>query len=244
MLDFEVHRSSRRCAASDRELKPGELFYSVLVPQGGTVTRLDYSREAWTGPPDQAIGWWQARVPDQHAPRIQWAPNTVMLQYFEQLIATPDQQGAAYVLALLLIRRRILRQEEVETDDQGQEWLKVFSPRSETHYRIPAVLPEPEQAQRIQDTIVNLLQRGETPAELIAAESQPAGETPPGEETEPIQEALAAEQANAPGTDRVPEISPCETTEAELSLHDVFKSTTSDADATASTEADGASSHA
>ena len=175
MLDFEIHRASRRCAASDRELQPGELFYSVLVPQGGSVVRLDYSRQAWKGPPENAIGWWQARVPDQQTPKVQWAPNTVMLQYFEQLIAEPDQRGAAYVLALLLIRRRILRQEDVETDEQGQDWIKVFSPRSETHYRIQAVLPEPEQAQQIQESLSRLLQRGESPVELTSPE-QPAME--------------------------------------------------------------------
>ncbi|MFM2095628.1 MAG: hypothetical protein RIS70_2752 [Planctomycetota bacterium] len=170
MLDFEVHRASRRCAASDRELQPGEPFYSVLVPQGGNVVRLDYSRQAWKGPPENAIGWWQARVPDQHTPKVQWAPNTVMLQYFEQLIAEPDKHASAYVLALLLIRRRILRQEDVETDEQGQDWIKVFSPRSETHYRIQAILPEPEQAQQIQESLSRLLQRGESPVEVASSE--------------------------------------------------------------------------
>jgi len=89
MLDFDLQRCSRRCSVSDRELKDGETCYSVLVPQGGEVVRLDYSAEAWPGPPASAIGWWQSTVVDPNAGRPHWAPNDVMLNYFERLLDDP-----------------------------------------------------------------------------------------------------------------------------------------------------------
>ena len=62
MIDYDIQRCSRRCAASDRELHNGEVCYSVLVPEGGQVVRRDYSAEGWPGPPEGAIGWWKSAV--------------------------------------------------------------------------------------------------------------------------------------------------------------------------------------
>ena len=104
-----------------RELKDGETCYSVLVPEGTQVVRRDYSMEAWTGPPDDAIGWWQTTVVDPKAGRPHWAPSDVMLNYFERLLDDPAAEDARYVLALLLVRRRILRVDALESDSLGRD---------------------------------------------------------------------------------------------------------------------------
>lgn len=157
MLDFEVQRCTRRCAKTDRELNPGETYFSALVPQGGSVARLDYSAEAWEGPPEGAIGWWQARLPDANAHKMHWAPNDVMLHYFEELDNRPDQLDARYVLALLMVRRRILRLEATETDNQGQETLVLFCSRNDTEYRVAAISVSDERASEIQNELAKLL---------------------------------------------------------------------------------------
>ena len=100
---------------------PGNEFYSVLVARGAEVVRLDYAVEAWQGPPEDALGWWRSEVPDPKARQIGWAPNDVMLHYFEQL---QDQEPKARALLrpdLLMVRRRIFKLETTERDEQGQE---------------------------------------------------------------------------------------------------------------------------
>jgi hypothetical protein len=158
MLDFEIQRCSRRCFATERELKDGEVCYSVLIPEGSSVVRRDYSREAWQGPPDNALGWWQTTVVDPSAGRPQWAPGDVMLQYFERLLDDPSAADARYVLALLLVRRRVLRVERTETDNAGQNVLHLFGSRTEAHYQVPEVMPTPERAAQIQQQLAELLQ--------------------------------------------------------------------------------------
>lgn len=158
MLDFEIQRCSRRCAATERELQDGEVCYSVLIPEGAAVVRRDYSREAWTGPPNNALGWWQTIVVDPSAGRPQWAPGDVMLNYFERLEGDASAADARYVLALLLVRRRILRVESPETDGAGQNVLHLFCSRTEAHYQVPEVMPSPERAVQIQQQLAELLQ--------------------------------------------------------------------------------------
>ena len=40
-MEFDVQRCSRRCAETDREFRPGESFFSVLLPEGADVVRRD-----------------------------------------------------------------------------------------------------------------------------------------------------------------------------------------------------------
>lgn len=158
MLDYEIQRCSRRCSATDRELNGGETCYSVLVAEGGQVVRRDFSAEAWPGPPDGAIGWWKSTVVDPNAGRPHWAPNDVMLSYFERLLDDPTAEDARYVLALLLVRRRVLRVEGNEQDEAGRAMLVLHSSRGETDYRVAEVLPTPERAAAIQQQLAELLQ--------------------------------------------------------------------------------------
>lgn len=157
MIDFEIQRCSRRCATTDRELHPGEAFYSALVPQGSEVVRTDYSEEAWQGPPEGTLGWWKSRMPDPKANKLHWAPNDVMLHYFEQLEAVPDKQDIRYVLALLLVRRRVVRHEETENNEQGNQRLVLYCPRNENEYRVDVATPTQSRIKQIQEELARLL---------------------------------------------------------------------------------------
>src|SRR5262245_58823963 len=159
MVDYDIQRCSRRCTASDRELKNGEVGYSVLGAEGAEVVRRDYPAEGSPGPPETAIGWWKATVVDPNAGRMSWAPNDVMLHYFERLLEDPTAEDARYVLALLLVRRRVLRLEGNETDAAGRPVLVLYCSRNEAEYRVPEVAPTPERAAAIQQQLAELLQK-------------------------------------------------------------------------------------
>jgi hypothetical protein len=156
-MDYEIQRSTRCCASTGRQLEPGEEFYSVLIAEGTELVRYDYAPEAWEGPPDGVIGWWKSQMPDPAAKRMHWAPNDVMLEFFEQLESQPDKQDMRYVLALLLVRRRVMRLEEREQDEQGREVLVAYCPRRETTYRVPAVAPHQSRIDEIQEELAKLL---------------------------------------------------------------------------------------
>jgi len=177
-LDFDVGRLSRRCAATDRELAPGEVVYSVLVAEGADVVRRDYAAETWTEPPGDAIGWWRSRVPDPKAKAPAWAPNAILLNYFESLDET-SQADVRYVAALLLIRRRILAEcdPEMEAEDAqsvdtetGQrrhaaastgmpESMRLQCPKTEKTFLVAKVEPTAERIAEISEELTRLLQR-------------------------------------------------------------------------------------
>lgn len=157
MLDFDIQKFTKQCCVTGRELVPGEVFYTVLVPEGAAVLRRDYSAAAWQGPPENAVGWWKSHVPEAHAKKLHLAPSEVMLQHFEHLLEEPQLADERYVLALLMIRRRVVRQERIETDAAGQEMLVLHDAHHDREYRTAVAMPTPERAREIQEKLGNLL---------------------------------------------------------------------------------------
>lgn len=157
-MDYDVQRSSRHCTATGKEFAPGETYYTVLMAEGADLKRYDYAAEAWQGPPEAAVGWWKTQVPDRTTAKKRWAPNDVMLDFWDELAGQPEKQDMRYVLTLLLIRRRVFRLEEEKRDGEGREVLAVYCPRRESSYEVLAVLPEQARIDQIQEELAALLQ--------------------------------------------------------------------------------------
>jgi hypothetical protein len=169
LLDFEVQRCTRCCAATERALNPGDECYSVLEIEGANVIRKDYSPEAWKGAPDAAFGWWKSRVPEPTAKKIKLAPNDVLLELFDQLADKVEQQDLRYVLALLLIRRRVLRVDvtddcsQEEDDNIGShhaEKMTLYCPKRDSSCEVAVTMPNSERIDKIQQQLSELLVAG------------------------------------------------------------------------------------
>jgi hypothetical protein len=157
-MDYDLKRCTRQCAATERELAPGETFYSELVAEGAELVRYDYCEASWHGPHEKAIGWWKSQMPGSEKRPKRWAPNEVMLQFFDELAAEPSRQEMLYVLGLLLVRRRVMRLEESELDEEGRETMVLFCPRRDETYRVPVAPPNEQRTDEIQQELARLLE--------------------------------------------------------------------------------------
>ncbi len=156
-MEFDIGRFTRKCAATERELQPGDAFYSVLIPAGAEVERKDYLASAWPGAPDDAICWWKSEMPSADARRVTWAPSDAILEYFSQLLERGDSPDQLYVLALWMIRRRIVRWDETRSNDQGAETMFLFCAANDTEYQVPIVEPRAERIIEIEQELARLL---------------------------------------------------------------------------------------
>ncbi|MGV3485586.1 MAG: hypothetical protein ACO1RT_14315 [Planctomycetaceae bacterium] len=108
LADFKVNRCTRRCHALSRPLRDGEWFYSVVLEQGDDLVRRDYSAEAWTEPPEGAVGWWKSRMPLAGTRKLVLAPDAVLVDLLRGLGDSKEHQPLRYLLALTLLRRRVV----------------------------------------------------------------------------------------------------------------------------------------
>ena len=108
--EYKVSRCTRRCHALNRPLKDGEWYYSVVFEDGDDFVRRDYSFESWTGPPENSIGHWKCRMPTADQRKLVPAPNMVLVDLLRQMESLPGKAKSRYLLALILLRRKVARQ--------------------------------------------------------------------------------------------------------------------------------------
>jgi hypothetical protein len=157
MLGFQFKRCTRRCHVTEEQFQAGDVFYSVLVSEGAEVLRRDYSEGAWPGSPEGALGWWKSRMPKPSATRIHWAPNDILLHYFDQLSSEVSQRDMRYVLALLMVRRRIMRLVDTLKTPEGVEQMVLYCPKNENEYQVVVTSPGSTRIDELQQSITALL---------------------------------------------------------------------------------------
>jgi hypothetical protein len=121
----EIARPTGRCAATGESIEPGARYVATLVqPEGSeALERLDFGAEVWEAgarpaPSRTLFGFWRATMPEPSAKkRHPLIADDELLDLFEQIGEAADERRTAfrYVLALLLIRKRVLRYEGART---------------------------------------------------------------------------------------------------------------------------------
>jgi hypothetical protein len=153
---MEIPSVTKTCSVSHRELLSGEVIYSVLVDEDGLIRRVDFTEENWTTPPENGLGWWKTTIPDNAVKKQHGSSTNSLLELFDELSFQPDNADMRYILALLLLRRKIFRFEQEETDDQGNKKMYVASVADGTIYDVPVVMPGKERLTEIQTMLTTL----------------------------------------------------------------------------------------
>lgn len=165
MFELDVQRFTRHCAQTGRELQAGETVYSTVALEQGQLVRRDFAAQAWEAlaadqPPADILGWWRWTVPDPDRSKVRWAPRDVLLNYFQHLESQPDQQDTRYVLALLLLRRKILRAARSVSGPEGEPRWEMECPSRQTTYMVQVCPPAADRLAAIQQQLHRLLEGG------------------------------------------------------------------------------------
>jgi hypothetical protein len=121
--DWPIKHRADACARTGRPFRPGEQFYTLLFREGDGFRREDLSEEAWTQRNEniRPFSFWKTRYePPPAAP-----PETLAKESAEELLRRllaqndPANANACYVLAVMLERKRVLKQVKSDrTDDR------------------------------------------------------------------------------------------------------------------------------
>jgi hypothetical protein len=158
MTDYQIQPSSRRCAATGRELAPGEKVFSVLVEDGGKLVRKDCAAEAWSGPPSDAFGFWVSRVVAPESKKRAPIDDEMLLDCFQRLDGQAETSRVRfrYIVALLLMRRKRFRFEEAKKEN-GQEWLCLRCARTGAKQQVLNPCLSDEEMAVVQDEVLQAL---------------------------------------------------------------------------------------
>lgn len=118
LTKLEIGRFTGRCAATGRAIEPGEAYVAALIePEpGAELVRQDYSLQAWRDldRPAGLFAWWRTarKASPSASQRTPLFDDDALLSLFESLLEAQSDQQRRFraALALLLIRRRLLRE--------------------------------------------------------------------------------------------------------------------------------------
>lgn len=124
MTAFEVSRPAGQCSVSGRPLTEGEAFYSVLIETAEGFERRDIAEDCWTGPPEDSFCHFKTRLPKKTERRKVFVDDAVLLDFFRRLGETdePGKLRFRFVLALILMRKRLLKYESTVRNAAGEYW--------------------------------------------------------------------------------------------------------------------------
>jgi len=159
MNQYDLAAPARMCAATGRELKTGERIVSVLTDEGGALVRRDFSPEGWPGLPPNAVAHWQGKVPTANAPRRPVVNEPLLFDCFDHLAGQtePNKVHFRYVVALLLMRRKKLKFEDVKRTADGNEVLVLRDTRGGKRVEVPDPRLSETEIEAVQNEVFQVL---------------------------------------------------------------------------------------
>jgi hypothetical protein len=161
-MDLKLQRPRGVCARTGRGLAAGEPMVSALVREAGGLVRIDCAAEAWEGPPPATLAWWRSIYTPAAAAGPTLAPADVLLDVLEEMEGRPAEAALRYLIALQLVRRKVLRiVEETSADAPPDgETLVVACRKRRSEYRVAQVAAEQAAADGVQERLQALLWSG------------------------------------------------------------------------------------
>jgi hypothetical protein len=159
--DWTIQSRGHHCAQTNRPFAEGEYFYTVLFLENGAYRREDLSEEAFKARPEEPrpYSYWRAK----YVPPPPAQPEAVNKQTAEDLLRAymeepgPEHANARYILALMLERKRILKEVEVKRGDDGSLTRIYEHAKSGEVFVVPDPQLKLAQVEEVQRQVADLL---------------------------------------------------------------------------------------
>lgn len=159
MEQWEVKKSEGRCTGTGRQLEPGEEYYAALIDKSSFFERCDYSLDYWLEKKPEVFSYWKTRIPLPNQKKNIFVDDAVLINLFERLADQQEQLkiNFRFVLALILMRKKLLKYEDSRQEEQKEIWKMRFVRETQIHEVINPNLNE-EQIQQVSQELSTILQ--------------------------------------------------------------------------------------
>ena len=191
--DWNIQAPDKTCHACHKDFADGELLYSKLVFDAGGYERHDYCAVCWQDPARAAaLSIWKSLFHAPPPPAAEPLKKETAETLLRELMETEDPANGnvIFILAVMLERRRMLVERDVQQRDDGVK-IRVYEHRKTGE---SFLIPDPElklaELTHVQEQVIQRL--GGNPA-------QPEGKTG---------ETAAAADPHGANTEKAGDLSP------------------------------------
>ncbi|NQT50534.1 hypothetical protein HQ576_00700 [bacterium] len=158
-MDWNIAKPRRQCAC-ERELEDNATYYAALFEENGEFVRRDYCAACWEAARAdlEPFSFWRATIAPKEQKRRLFADNSVLVDFFVRLEAEEEAQKRQffYLLALILMRKRILKFEDVEREGDD-EVLILRMPSEDRTFRVLDPRMTDEQTDALKEQLAQIL---------------------------------------------------------------------------------------
>jgi hypothetical protein len=122
--EWTIQRRAERCAATGEPFRAGEYFYTLLFDDAAGFRREDLSETAWQARAADApppFSFWRAKFepppPPPAEPLAKESAEDLLRRYMAE--SSPEHANARYILAVMLERKKMLKEVECRETEQG-----------------------------------------------------------------------------------------------------------------------------
>ena len=158
--EWAIKQRADSCAVTRRAFAPGEYFYTLLYHDAEGYRREDLSEEAWHNRNDniRPFSFWKSRYEPSPPKPVEPVAKENAEQLFRRLmISNNPPANACYVLAVMLERKRVLKQVKTESRD-GRSRVLIYEHGSTGDV---FVVPDPQlrldELETVQNELAELL---------------------------------------------------------------------------------------
>jgi len=133
--EWNIQARALQCAATGRPFAKGERIFSALYWRDGQYQRVDLCAQAWQARNEniEPLSAWQTEFVPPPPPEVEALKKDDAESLLRRLVAenVPGMRNARYILALMLERKKVLRQIERQKQEGVSTLVYEHIPTSE-----------------------------------------------------------------------------------------------------------------
>ncbi len=163
--DYNIARTGH-CRQCEKRLEEEEQFVAVVVENGEDFERQDWCQGCWDDPGRSEVeglfGQWLTKMPAKKAKKKTFVDDAMLIGFYQRLAGTdePARLNFRFVLALVLMRKKLLTYQKTATGDDGVErWAMKLKGEEEPGEVINPKLDEDKIAE-VSDQLAEIMEGG------------------------------------------------------------------------------------
>jgi len=159
MDEWEIHKPLGQCHGTGRKIEYSEEYFGALVETEEGLQRRDFCADYWESRKPEVFCYWKSRLPEPGQKKQLFVDDQMLMAFFERLEKETEQEkiNFRFVLALILMRKRILKYDETKNENDKEIWrLRIVGAKQNAEVVNPHL--DEEQVEQLSSQIGEILQ--------------------------------------------------------------------------------------
>lgn len=159
MAEWQIQKPLGTCSGTGRAIEPDEEYIATLLETPEGLRRSDYCCVYWQEHKPQVYCYWKSVMPKGEKKKKLFVDDDMLMSFFERLQDEVDGEklNFRFVLALVLMRKRLVKYDSSEVVDGKEIWTVRITGRNENAKVVNPHLAEDE-IEKLSEQLGQILQ--------------------------------------------------------------------------------------